>query len=275
MVLLRGTLRSLLPLCIRALYPRFAVCPLRAFHLAPPPPDPRVLPRNSRPGSLVAHPIASARSCPCPPAPFVPHFLASATLAYLGPRFAPPPAAPLPPPRPARPPRSPPLPPAAPVALAPLPVAHVPAPDAPARCPALPRPLPRCPAGPARCPPHCPLPTSRRPMLPLAVPPRPAHCPRRSRPAACCPRPDASCSRRLPRPAPPAALLLPPAPRPPLLPLATLHSCSVYCPASHLPAPFRLLLLLAPVRHSCGFTCARCLILLVLDDFIYRSAVNI
>ncbi|KAJ7510583.1 hypothetical protein B0H11DRAFT_2215345 [Mycena galericulata] len=271
---------SLLPLCIRALYPHFAVRPLRAFHLAPPPPDPRVLPHNSWPGSLVAHPIASARSCPCLPAPFVPHFLPRIRhLSLLGSPLRPP--APCPD-TPARCPAAPTLP--------------APAPDAPARCPRCSHPTARCPRPGARCscplsrpsppaapllppaallpPPHCPLPTSRRLMLPPAVPPRPAHC--LASPAAPAPLPAAHApSPAAPGDCPAPPRLLPCRSRPHPDPRCshsppTIHArCTVLLPTCH--PPFQLLLLLAPVRRSCGFACARCLALPVLDDCFYTD----
>ncbi|KAJ7472958.1 hypothetical protein B0H11DRAFT_2430857 [Mycena galericulata] len=176
--------------------PRFAV---RAFHLAPPPPDLRVMPRNHRPG-----PVAPAA-----------HAIAWSLAAALGLRLPacsiharlnsiPPPAAPtLPPdarhsrqlPRRSRPSAGCPRPDACYPHLMPnTPAAH-------ARRPTFP------PAAPPLPPQHL-LPTPRRLLPPLdarnpcpLLPPearRSRQLPRRSRPSARCPRPDARYPRLMP-----------------------------------------------------------------------------
>ncbi|KAJ7434085.1 hypothetical protein B0H11DRAFT_2373712 [Mycena galericulata] len=154
--------------------PRFAVRPLPAFRLAPPPPDPRV--------------PAVLSQLPCSPAPFVPRFLPRIChltySCYV----------------PARP-------------LARCSGAPARCPDAPARCPAAPRPtllvVLASPLRPARCPrptpdtpASCPAVPARYPTLPPAAPPPPPH-PTRGAYVPAAPRPlpppDDRHSRQLPR----------------------------------------------------------------------------
>ncbi|KAJ7441349.1 hypothetical protein B0H11DRAFT_2204800 [Mycena galericulata] len=194
----------------------FALHP--SFRLAPPPPDPRVVPHSSRPGS--AHPTArcsllSSRSCPahllhsCPAS-----FLASATLpTRVTSPLARSPAAP------ALLPAAPTLLPAAPPPPRPTLLVVLASPLRPARCP---RPTPDTPAS-------CPAVPARYPTLPPAAPPPPPH-PTRGAYVPAAPRPlpppDDRHSRQLPRHSHPLSRR----PRPSLLVLLASPLCPARCP---------------------------------------------